>query len=83
METAAIVRAVFHAPMHQGQFLDVAGPEAANRKASVMVEGTLFAEDLRTGERRLYTHGTFVMPAVEERGKPVPLAPPMGQGPRP
>lgn len=39
------------------------------------MEVELWAEDLLSGKRELCTKGSFVLVAVEERGRPVPIAP--------
>ena len=35
----------------------------------------LYSEDLLTGERKLGTHGRFVLVAVDESGQPAPVLP--------
>ena len=66
--TASSERIDFHVPVRQGQLAEVVGRVAQRgRKAP--------AVSLLTGERQLCTKGSFVLVAVDEHGRPAPIAP--------
>ena len=46
----------------------------ATGRTSLTVEVELWAEDLLTGKRELCTKGSFVLVAVDEHGRPEPIA---------
>lgn len=73
--TASSERIDFHVPVRQGQLAEVIGRVSKTGRTSVTVEVELWAEDLLTGERELCTKGSFVLVAVDEHGRPVPLRP--------
>jgi acyl-CoA hydrolase len=45
----------------------------ATGRTSITVEVKLYSEDLLTGERKLGTHGRFVLVAVDENGRAAPV----------
>lgn len=71
--TASSERIDFHIPVRQGQLAEVVGRVTATGKTSLTVEVELWAEDLLTGKRELCTKGSFVLVAVDEHGRPVPI----------
>jgi acyl-CoA hydrolase len=74
--TASSKRIDFHVPVRQGQLAEVVGRVTSTGRTSLTVEVELWAEDLLTGNRELCTKGSFVLVAVDERGRPVPIASP-------
>jgi len=77
--TASSERIDFHVPVRQGQLAEVIGCVSKTGRTSVTVEVELWAEDLLTGARELCTKGSFVLVAVDESGRPVPIAPSAAQ----
>ena len=73
--TASSERIDFHVPVRQGQLAEVVGRISKTGRTSVTVEVELWGEDLLTGARELCTKGSFVLVAVDESGRPVPIAP--------
>ena len=73
--TASSERIDFHVPVRQGQLAEVVGRVSKTRRTSMTVEVELWAEDLVTGRRELCTRGSFVLVAVDENGRPVPIHP--------
>jgi len=73
--TASSERIDFHVPVRQGQLAEVVGRVARTGRTSLTVEVELWAEDLLTGKRQLCTKGSFVLVAVDEHGRPAPIAP--------
>lgn len=71
--TASIERTDFVAPVYEGELAEVTARVVKSGRSSMVVEVTLMAEVLVTGERRLCTRGTFNMVAVDARGRPVPI----------
>jgi acyl-CoA hydrolase len=71
--TASSERIDFHIPVRQGQLAEAVGRATGTGRTSLTVEVLLWAEDLLTGERELCTKGSFVLFAVDERGRPAPL----------
>ncbi|MEJ1962685.1 MAG: acyl-CoA thioesterase [Gammaproteobacteria bacterium] len=69
--TACSERADFHAPVHQGELVEIIARLVTTGRTSVTVEVDLVAENLLSGERRLATRGRFVLVAVDEQGRPV------------
>ena len=74
--TASSDRIDFHVPVRQGQLAEVVGRVTGSGRTSVTVEVELWTEDLLTGNRELCTKGSFVLVAVDEQGRPAPLASP-------
>jgi acyl-CoA hydrolase len=71
--TASSERIDFHVPVRQGQLAEVVGRVSRAGRTSMTVEVELWAEDLLTGTRELCTKGSFVLVAVDENGRPVPI----------
>ena len=71
--TASSERIDFHVPVRQGQLAEVVGRVVGTGRTSLTVEVELWAEDLLTGKRELCTKGSFVLVAVDEQGRPVPI----------
>ena len=71
--TASSERIDFHVPVRQGQLAEVIGGVSRAGRTSMTVEVELWAEDLLTGTRELCTKGSFVLVAVDEHGRPVPI----------
>jgi acyl-CoA hydrolase len=71
--TASSERIDFHVPVRQGQLAEVVGRVSKTGRTSMTVEVELWAEDLLTGTRELCTKGSFVLVAVDENGRPVPI----------
>lgn len=74
--TASSERVDFKAPVRHGQLAEVIGRVVSAGRTSVTVEVELWAEDLLTGDRELSTKGRFVLVAVDESGRPIPLRSP-------
>src|SRR5215471_3510318 len=77
--TASSERINFPVPVRQGQLAEVIGRVSKTGRTSVTVEVELWAEDLLTGGRELCTKGSFVLVAVDEHGRPVPIQHPPSQ----
>src|SRR5262245_37771211 len=73
--TASSERIDFQIPVRQGQLAEVVGRVSRAGRTSMTVEVELWAEDLLTGARKLCTKGSFVLVAVDESGRPVPIHP--------
>ncbi len=72
--TASSERIDFHVPVRQGQLAEVVGRVVGIGRTSLTVEVELWAEDLLTGKRELCTKGSFVLVAIDEHGRPAPIA---------
>jgi len=77
--TASSERIDFRVPVLQGQLAEVVGRVSRAGRTSMTVEVELWAEDLLTGTRELCTKGSFVLVAVDEHGRPVPIQEPEEQ----
>src|SRR4029077_7318737 len=64
----------FAVPVRQGQLAEVVGRVTGTGRTSLTVEVELWAEDLLTGKRELCTKGSFVLVAVDDQGRPAPIA---------
>ena len=71
--TASSERIDFHVPVRQGQLAEVIGRVIRTGRTSMTIEVELWAEDLLTGARELSTKGSFVLVAVDESGRPIPI----------
>lgn len=71
---AASDRVDFLAPVKVGQMLECAAQVESVGRTSMIVRVDAFAEGLTSGERCLAIQGRFVMVAVDEDGRPVPVA---------
>jgi acyl-CoA hydrolase len=72
--TASSERIDFHVPVRQGQLVEVVGRVTSTGRTSLTVEVKLWAEDLLTGKRELCTKGSFVLVAVDDKGRPVSIS---------
>lgn len=73
--TASSERVDFHVPVRQGQLVELLARVVATGRTSITVEVDMYSEDLLTGERKLGTHGRFVLVAVDAGGRAVPIIP--------
>lgn len=74
MVTASSERVDFKSPVKHGNLVELVGRIAARGSTSVTVEVELFSEDLLSGERNLCASGHFVLVAVDQQGRPVPIS---------
>ncbi|HUO34388.1 MAG TPA: acyl-CoA thioesterase [Candidatus Acidoferrum sp.] len=72
--TASSERIDINLPVRQGQLAEVIGRVTRTGRTSLTVEVELWAEELLTGSRELYTKGSFVPVAVDANGRPVAIA---------
>ena len=75
MVTVASDRVEFKVPVRAGQLVELVARVARVGRTSVTVAVDMFAEEVATGERRLATSGSFVFVAVDDEGRPTPVAP--------
>ncbi len=73
---AASERIDFHAPVLEGEIVDLAARVLRVGNSSMSVEVIMHAEELLTGQRRLCTRGRFTMVALGYDGRPVPVPQP-------
>ena len=73
MVTASSERIDFQTPVKQGHLVEVIGRIVKRGNSSVTVNVELFGENLLSGERRLCAHGNFVLVAVDQDNKPIPV----------
>lgn len=66
-------RVDFLSHVESGQVVEAAPRIAATGRSSMTVEVELWAENLRSGERRICGRGAFVMVALDEDHRPAPL----------
>ena len=71
--TASSEKIDFHAPVRQGQLVELDARLVATGKTSMTVEVELTGEDLLTGERHRGSRGRFVLVALDEHGRPSPV----------
>lgn len=71
--TASIERTDFVEPVYEGELAEVTAVVVKSGRSSMVVEVTLVAEVMITGERRICTKGIFNMVAVDHLGRPVPI----------
>ena len=70
---ASSEKVTFHSPVAVGQLAELVSRVERVGRSSMTVHVSLTAEVLATGERRLAVEGWFVMVAVDDRGRPVPV----------
>jgi acyl-CoA hydrolase len=75
MVTVASDRVEFKVPVRAGQLVELVARVARVGRTSVTVAVDMFAEDVASGDRRLATSGSFVFVAVDDDGRPTPVAP--------
>lgn len=73
MVTASSSQIDFHAPVRQGNLVEVIGRIVKKGRTSLQVKVELFSEDLLSGHRQLCAQGDFVLVAVDKDNKPIPL----------
>ncbi|MBS2005148.1 MAG: acyl-CoA thioesterase [Candidatus Obscuribacterales bacterium] len=73
MVTASSSKIDFHAPVRQGDLVEVIGRIVKKGRTSLQVKVELFSEDLLSGKRQLCAQGDFVLVAVDKHSKPIPL----------
>lgn len=71
---ASCERTDFHAPANEGEIIDLKGRVKYTGRTSLVVEVTMYAEALLSGERRLCAKSDFVMVAVDKNGTPKPIS---------
>ena len=68
--TACIEKIDFHAPVKQGQIVDLVSRIVGTGRTSITVEVELYGEDILSGARSLSTRGRIVLVALDAGGKP-------------
>jgi len=63
----------FHAPVRQGELVELVSRVVETRRTSITVEVALYREEIRSGERALCTRGRIVLVALDAAGKPTPV----------
>lgn len=74
MVTIASDKIVFKRPVPQGNMVELRARVLRTGKTSLTIEVKMYAENPLTGECNLATRGEFVMVAVGEDGKPIPIS---------
>ncbi|MGO4386788.1 acyl-CoA thioesterase [Microvirga sp. 2YAF29] len=64
-------RTDFRSQIQKGELIELAPRVTATGRSSITVEVGLWAENLRSGLRRLCGHGEFTMVAVDEQHRPM------------
>lgn len=72
---AAIDRIEFKVPVEQGDLVELVARVESVGTTSMRVKVEAFREDALTGTRELCTSGYFVLVAVDDEGRPVPVPP--------
>jgi uncharacterized protein (TIGR00369 family) len=75
MVTVASERVEFKVPVRAGQLVELRARVVRPGRTSVTVSVDMYAEDPLSGERQLATSGTFTFVAIDESGRPTPIAP--------
>lgn len=75
MVTVASDRVEFKVPVRAGQLVELVARVSKVGRTSVTVGVEMWAEEVKTGERRLATSGTFVFVAIDHHGRPIPIQP--------
>jgi acyl-CoA hydrolase len=73
--TAHIESVDFHAPIYQGEAVEVTARLASVGRTSMRVTLETYGENLVTGERRFCTAAEFVFVAIGPDGHPTPVPP--------
>ncbi len=71
---AASGKIEFHEPIRVGELVELVASVARVGRSSMTVAVDMMREDLISGRRESAVHGTFEMVAVNELGRPVPIA---------
>lgn len=69
-------RVEFHEPVHVGELVELVAHVVRVGRSSMTVAVDMIREDLVSGSRKSAVRGTFEMVAVNEFGRPVPIARP-------
>ena len=67
-------RIEFHEPIHVGELIELVAHIVRVGRSSMTVAVDMIREDLISGARQSAVRGTFEMVAVNELGRPVPIA---------
>jgi acyl-CoA hydrolase len=76
MVTVASDRVEFKVPVRAGQLVELVARITRVGRTSVTVGVDMYAEEVASGERRLATSGSFVFVAIDDDGRPMPIAGP-------
>lgn len=71
--TASVEKLDFHAPVKQGQLVELASRIVQTGRTSMTVEVELYGEDIVSGARALSTRGRIVLVALDAQGNPTPV----------
>src|ERR687895_2152765 len=74
MVTVASDRVEFKVPVRAGQLVELVARVTRVGRTSVTVGVDMYSEDVATGDRKLATSGSFVFVAVDDQGRPTPIA---------
>jgi uncharacterized protein (TIGR00369 family) len=74
MVTVAVQNIVYEAPIQNGQVVEIEAKVTGTGRTSVTVDVEMHSEQLLTGARRRCGTGRFVLVAVDDDGRPVPLS---------
>jgi uncharacterized protein (TIGR00369 family) len=74
MMTVAVENVRFVAPVRHGEIVEMIATVPETGRTSVTVDVEMLAEALLTGERRQCGTARFVLVAVDDEGRPTPIA---------
>jgi acyl-CoA hydrolase len=74
MVTVASDRVEFKVPVRAGQLVELVARVTRIGRTSVTVGVDMYAEDVASGDRQLATSGSFVFVAIDDDGRPIPIA---------
>ena len=74
--TACSEKVEFLTPVKEGELVELSGSVIHVGRTSLRLRIEMHREDLLSGDRSLCTTGEFVMVAVDESGRPAPIADP-------
>jgi uncharacterized protein (TIGR00369 family) len=60
----------FHAPVKQGQLVELVARVVQTGRTSLTVEVEVYGEDILTGDRALSTRGRIILVALDSNGRP-------------
>jgi len=72
--TASSERIDFHVPVRKGQGVELTATIVEVGRSSLQVDVEVIAESLLSGDRAMCTRGRFTMIALDDNGKPTPVA---------
>lgn len=64
----------FHVPIKVGEMVELSARVSRVGRASMTVSVEMMVENPRSGSRRLAVRGSFEMVAVDDKGRPTPIA---------